>query len=462
MAAVLDLPPERYYQAVASRDRRFDGRFIVGVTSTGIYCRPSCPAPVRPKPENTRYFATAAAAQKEGFRSCKRCRPDATPGSPDWDTRADLVGRAMRLIADGAIDRVGVSGVAGDLAVSERHLHRLLMAEVGAGPIAIARAHRAQTARTLIETTSMKFADVAFASGFSSIRQFNDTIREVFDQTPRELRGRTGAAPGLVERGELQVRLPFRAPYAKPQMSAWVEHRTVKGMQWVSDGWIHRTLRLSNGPGLARLRFEDDYVSCALDLADLRDLATAVERCRRFLDLDADPTTIAESLSSDAVLRELVGGTPGLRAPGTVDGFETTVFAIVGQQVSVSAACAAMSKLVAAYGTPLSGVSGALSFPSPQDLLGADLAGLGLTSRSQRAIEEVARLAGSDLSLDPGADRDEVRERLLAVHGIGPWTADYVTLRALRDPDVLPTGDLVVRQAAGRLGLPASAAELAA
>ncbi|MGI9621645.1 MAG: DNA-3-methyladenine glycosylase family protein, partial [Acidimicrobiales bacterium] len=264
------------------------------------------------------------------------------------------------------------------------------------------------------------------------------------------------------ERGELRVRLPFRGPYATEEMSAWVEHRSVVGMQWVSDGWIHRTLRLSNGPGLARLRFEEDYVSCVLELSDLRDLAAAVERCRRFLDLDADPTTIAESLSSDAVFGELVAGTPGLRAPGAVDGFETTVFAIVGQQVSVTSACAAMSRLVAAYGTPLAGVPGAVAFPSPRDLLGEDLEGLGLTSRSRRAIEEIARLAASDLSLDPGADRDEVRERLLAVHGIGPWTADYVTLRALRDPDVLPTGDLVVRQAAGRLGLPASGAELAA
>lgn len=460
--AVLELTPERYYRAVASRDRRFDGRFIVGVTSTGIYCRPSCPAPVRPKPENTRYFATAAAAQREGFRSCKRCRPDATPGSPDWDTRADLVGRAMRMIADGAIDRVGVSGVATDLAVSERHLHRLLVTEVGAGPIAIARAHRAQTARTLIETTPMKFSDVAFASGFSSVRQFNDTIREVFDQTPRELRGRAATAPESSEPGELCVRLPFRAPYAVSEMLAWADHRRVAGVQWVSEGRLHRTLRLGNGPGLARLEFEDDYVSCALQLSDLRDLAAAVERCRRLLDLDADPVTIAESLGSDEVIRRLIEATPGLRAPGSVDGFETTVFAIVGQQVSVRAACAAMSKIVARYGTPVKGAEGAASFPAPQDLLDEDLASLGLTSRSASAIVEVARLADSGQSLDPGADRNEVRERLLAVHGIGPWTADYVTLRALRDPDVLPTGDLVVRQAAGRLGLPAGGAELAA
>ena len=454
-----DLGPEQCYRAVASRDQRFDGWFIVGVTSTSIYCRPSCPTPIRPKRENTRFFATAAAAQREGFRACKRCRPDATPGSPAWDQRGDLVGRAMRLIADGVIDRDGVSGLAGELAVSERHLHRILVEEVGAGPLAIARAHRAQTARILVETTDLKFADVAFAAGFSSIRQFNETVREVFALAPRDLR-RKSARHAVTKPGEVVVRLPYRPPYAAGELMGWFRHRAITGLQEFSGDELFRSLRLPHGPGVAGLRFEEGYVRCALRMSDVADLAAAVERCRRLLDLDADPLVIDDALAADRHLRALVRKTPGLRSPGSVDGFETAVFAVLGQQISVKGACALAGRLVSALGVPVEGVSQSRAFPSPEAIIEGQLDGLGMTQRTQGAIKCIAELCADGMSLDPGADRIQVRERLLSIHGVGPWTADYVALRALRDPDVLPTGDLVVRRHAGALGLPDDATDL--
>ncbi len=459
--SLAELDVDQCYRAVASRDARFDGWVIVGVTSTGIYCRPSCPTPIRPKRENTRFFATAAAAQRSGFRACKRCRPDATPGSPAWDLRADLVGRAMRLIADGVVDRDGVSGLAGRLAVSERHLHRVLVDAVGAGPLAIARAHRAQTARILVETTDLKLAEIAFAAGFSSIRQFNDTIRAVFAVPPSELRRRTSLR-GAGEPGEVVVRLPFRPPLAAGPLLGWLGRRVVDGLLSVDDGEITRSLALPRAPGVVRLRVRDDYVRCALRLGDVADLAAAVERCRRLLDLDADPSVIDPVLAADPALAPLIRVRPGLRSPGSVDGFETAVLALVGQQISVRAASRLMARLVARHGDPVPGAPGARTFPRPDALAGARLGDLGLTRRTQAALGELAARCADGLSLDPGADRHHVREQLLTIAGIGPWTADYVALRALRDPDVFPTGDLVVRRHAAWVGLPADPDGLAA
>ncbi|MEM7287092.1 MAG: AlkA N-terminal domain-containing protein [Actinomycetota bacterium] len=455
----VDLEPDQCYHAVASRDARFDGWFIVGVTSTGIYCRPSCPTPIRPKRENTEFFATAAAAQRAGFRACKRCRPDASPGSPQWDIRADLVGRAMRLIADGVIDRDGVGGLAERLAVSERQLHRVLADDVGAGPLAIARAHRAQTARVLIETTEMRFAEVAFAAGFSSVRQFNDTMREVFAQTPRELRSKAARA-AVTEPGEVVVRLPYRPPIAARQLVDWMRHRTIPGLSAVEDEVIVRSLRLPRGAGLVRLEFDDGFVRCALRLNDIADLATAVERCRRLLDLDVDPLVVDEALAADADLAPLVAARPGLRAAGSTDGFESAVFAVLGQQISVRAACGLAGRLVAAHGEPVNG-SGYSAFPAPAALVEADLSDLGMTGRTQDAIRAIAAFVEDGLTLDPGADRVMAREALLSIKGIGPWTADYIAIRAMRDPDVLPVGDLIVRRNAEARGLPGIAADLA-
>jgi AraC family transcriptional regulator, regulatory protein of adaptative response / DNA-3-methyladenine glycosylase II len=446
---------ERCYRALASRDGRFDGWFFAGIVTTGIYCRPSCPAPVRPKRQNVQLYATAAAAQRAGFRACKRCRPDAAPGSPEWNVRADLVGRAMWLIDDGVLDRDGVDGVARRLHVSSRHLHRLLTAELGAPPLAIARARRAQTARVLIETTEMAFADIAFASGFGSIRQFNDTIREVFAQTPGELRAkRTGSnrrSEGAVE-GRIRLRLPYREPFDAGWVFGMLARHALPGVSAMADGSYRRTLSLPNGRGELTLAPADGHVRCELRLDTMRDLATAVARCRRLLDLDADPHAIAEVLEADNALEPLMARWPGIRMGGSVDGFETAVGAIVGQQVSTAGARTLLGRIVARAGHH---DGDRTWFPTPPALAEADLDGLGLTGARITALHALARAVDdATVVLDGGAARNDVRASLLALPGVGPWTADVIAAHALGDPDVVFAGDLVVRRAAAGVGLP--------
>jgi AraC family transcriptional regulator of adaptative response / DNA-3-methyladenine glycosylase II len=461
-----------YYRAVQSRDSRFDGWFYTGVTSTGIYCRPSCPA-VTPKRSNVRFFPSAAAAQSAGFRACKRCRPDATPGSPDWNVRADLVGRAMRLIGDGVVDREGVSGLARRLGFSERHLHRQLVAEVGAGPIAVARAQRAQTARVLLETTDLAIADIAFAAGFASIRQFNDTVRETFGVTPSELRRSRQADPAAAAPpagpGTITVRLPYRRPIDLDAAFEFLAARAVPGIEEWADGTFRRTLALPRGVGIVELSAghpDGSYVRCALRLSDVRDLPAAAQRCRRLLDLDADPQAVTDALGADPLLGPLVARSPGRRVPGHVDGAELAVRAVLGQQISVPAARTVTGRLVARYGEPLpSGSSGSLThlFPTPAILAVADFAELGLPGSRRRTLTALATaLAEGRLSVDPGADRAELHRLLLELPGVGPWTACYIALRALGDPDVFLPADAGVRQALTRLGLPADPAGAAA
>src|SRR6476469_8283073 len=317
-----DLDAEQCWRACEGRDARFDGRFIVGVRTTGIYCRPSCPTPVQPKRRNVDFFRTAAAAQRAGLRACKRCRPDATPGSPEWDVRADLVGRAMRLIADGTVDRDGVAGLAARLGVSERHLHRLLVEAVGAPPLALARSQRAQTARVLIETTPM--------------------------QLRRARRSEVPAANGA-----LAVRLPFRAPYDGDGLLAWLRARAVPGVEEVDGGVYRRTLTLPGGPAGVALEPRADHVAARFTLATVGDLTAAVHRVRRLLDLDADPRLHNEPLAADPALAPSVAARPGLRAPGTVDAAETAVRAVLGQQVSLAAARTLAARLTVALGAPL-------------------------------------------------------------------------------------------------------------
>ncbi|HEV7825256.1 MAG TPA: AlkA N-terminal domain-containing protein [Mycobacteriales bacterium] len=446
--------PEQCYRAVQSRDARFDGWFVTGVTSTGIYCRPSCPA-VAPKRANVRFYPTAAAAQLAGFRACLRCRPDAAPGSPEWNSRADLVGRAMRLIGDGVIEREGVAGLSRRLGYSERHLHRQLAAELGAGPLSLARARRAQTARVLLETTALPIADVAFAAGFASVRQFNDTIREVFATTPtrlRTLRGGGGApAPGTVT-----LRLPYREPFAADALTGFLAARAVAGIEEWDGSTYRRTLALPHGAATVALAPAGGHVACTLRLGDLRDLGAAVARCRRLLDLDADPVAVDAALSSDDVLRDLVAETPGIRLPGAVDGFELAVRGVVGQQVSVAAACTVLGRIVAATGTPLSDVDGALThtFPAPGLLAEADDAALPMPAARRRTVRALAAaVADGSVPLDPGVSRGELTASLCALPGIGPWTASYVAMRALSDPDAFLPTDLGIRAAAARLGL---------
>jgi AraC family transcriptional regulator, regulatory protein of adaptative response / DNA-3-methyladenine glycosylase II len=462
------LDDQQCYQAAISKDARFDGVFFIGVSSTGIYCRPSCPA-ITPKREHMGYYRTAAAAQEAGFRACKRCRPDASPGSPEWNIRADVVGRAMRLIADGVVDREGVSGLAGRLGYEQRQVRRLVTAELGAGPLAIARAQRAQTARVLTETTALPLSEIAFAAGFSSIRQFNDTIREVFAVTPTELREARGrrasrprrivglagpvsdpAAPGLI-----RLRLPYRPPIDVDRMLGFLAVRAIPGVESVDEGRYRRTLLLPNGTGIMSVGPGDGYVDCELQLEDLRDLTAAVQRCRRLLDLDADPEAVCASLAtSGPVLGPLAAASPGRRVPGHVDGNELALRAVLGQQVSVAAARRLGSRLVAAYGKPLERPEGTLThcFPSAETLAAADPGALPMPRTRAAALTGLAAaLASGDLSLDPGAERDRAEARLLALPGIGPWTAAYIRMRALSDPDAFLPTDAGVLEALGRL-----------
>jgi AraC family transcriptional regulator, regulatory protein of adaptative response / DNA-3-methyladenine glycosylase II len=462
----MDFDSDRLWIAVEAEDPRFDGWFFCGVKTTGIYCRPSCPART-PKRENVRFFTTAAAAQAAGFRACKRCRPDATPGSPDWDLRADLVGRAMRLIADGVVDREGVGGLAGRLGYTERHVHRQLTATVGAGPLALARAQRAQTARILLETTVVPITGVAFAAGFQSVRQFNATVREVFAMAPRELRARARRGDHPEESGALSLRLPYRSPLDAEGLIAFLHLRAVPGVEQVHDGAYRRSLRLPQGSGVVELRPADGYVHAKYWLEDLRDLAAAMQRSRTLLDLDSDPHSVVEALGEDPLLRPLVRSAPGRRVAGHVDGHELAVRAVLGQQVSVGGARTLAGRLVSEYGKPLERPIGAVThlFPQVETLAAADPERLAMPTARRRALLGLARaLAGGDLTLDAGADRGETRRRLLELPGIGPWTTEYIAMRAMRDPDAFLPSDLGVRHALEQLGhdgQPAAAERLA-
>jgi len=475
---------EQRYQAAASKDARFDGVFFVAVTTTGIYCRPSCPA-MTPKRENVRFYTTSAAAQQTGFRACKRCRPDASPGSPEWNIRADLTARAMRLIADGIVDREGVAGLAKQLGYEQRQVRRLLTAELGASPLALARAQRAQTARVLVETTKLPMGDIAFAAGFASIRQFNATMLEVFDIPPTLLRERAakGAGKGAtpVPPGVLRLRLPYRPPIDAGRLFAFLAVRAIPGVEEATARSYKRTIILPNARGILHMRIVSsasspnssasapnssasapNWVECELELEDLRDVTAAVQRCRRLLDLDADPVAVSEYLGADEVLGPLARACPGRRSPGHVDCDELAMRAVLGQQVSVAAARRLGARLVAGYGKPLSRPHGTLThcFPDAETIAAANPESLPMPRPRAVALVSLATaLASGEISLHPGADRDQATARLLALPGIGPWTVSYIRMRALSDPDAFLPTDSGVRNALARLGAGTQAAE---
>ncbi|MDT0454346.1 AlkA N-terminal domain-containing protein [Streptomyces sp. DSM 41527] len=453
---------ERCLRAVQSKDARFDGWFYTAVLTTRIYCRPSCPV-VPPKPENMRFYPSAAAAQQAGFRACKRCRPDASPGSPEWNARADLVARAMRLIADGIVDREGVPGLAARLGYSTRQTERQLLAELGAGPLALARAQRAQTARLLVETTALPMADIAFAAGFASIRTFNETVREVFALSPTELRRRARPGPRAAVPGTLALRLPFRQPLNPDNLFGHLAATAVPGVEEWRDGAYRRTLNLPYGHGIVALAPRPDHIDCRLSLTDLRDLAGAIARCRRMLDLDADPEAVDGLLREDPLLAPLVDKAPGRRVPRTVDAEEFAVRAVLGQQVSTAAARTHAGRLVRAHGEAVDDPDGGLShlFPTSAALAELDPEALAMP-RTRRATLTgvIASLGSGALQLGVGSDRDEARERLAALPGIGPWTVECIAMRALGDPDAFTPTDLGLRRAAAGLGLPHTPAAL--
>lgn len=431
------------YRAISSRDRRFDGDFWFGVTSTGVFCRPSCPART-PKPQNVRFFPSPAAATRAGFRACRRCLPNAVPGSAQWDFRADVTARSMRLIADGVVDREGVPGLASRVGYSERQLHRVLTTELGAGPLSLARTQRAQTARTMIESTGMGLAEIAFAAGFGSVRQFNETMLEVYGCPPSQLRRRAQAQPS----GEIRLKLAYRPPLDLDGLLAFLGDRAVAGVEEREGSIYRRLLRLPHGRAEVAVEQGDGHIAVTLRLADARDLAPASARVRRLLDLDADPQAVDAQLAADPALAAQVQRLPGVRVPRAVDGFEAAVRAIVGQQISVAGARTVLSRLCR------DGL-----FPTPEELLELPDEAFAMPVRRRETLRTLAK---ADLDLSPGADRVQARAALLELPGIGPWTADYVLMRALGDPDVLLTTDLGTRHGAIALGLPTDPVELAA
>jgi AraC family transcriptional regulator of adaptative response / DNA-3-methyladenine glycosylase II len=391
-----------------------------------------------------RFFPRAAAAAAAGFRACKRCRPDAAPGSRDWDARADLAARALRGIESGVVDTDGVPGLARRLAVSERHLHRTLVREIGVGPLALARTRRAQTARMLIEHTALALTTVAFSAGFASVRQFNDVMREEFGAPPSELR-RSPAVTGEAT-GVLTLRLALRRPYADAPVMQWLAARAVPGVEEVTDETYRRVI--DGAVVEVSPRVDDGHVVARVDIDDVARVGDLVARIRRLFDLDADPASVDKLLGADALLAPSVTRRPGLRVPGAVDGFELVVRAVLGQQVSVAAARTFAGRLTRRCGTALETPRGTLthSFPTPEQVAAADLSELGLTSARVTTLHAVAAAVCAGLSLEPSADREETRAALLALPGIGPWTVDYVAMRALGDPDAFPADDLVLRR----------------
>ncbi|MEV4011073.1 DNA-3-methyladenine glycosylase 2 family protein [Nonomuraea angiospora] len=434
----LQLDFDSCYRAVSARDARFDGRFYTAVTTTRIYCRPICPART-PSSRNVRFYRHAASAEAAGFRPCKRCRPELSPGDPGWDVRGDLVGRALRLIDDGAADEQGVVGLAQRLHITERHLHRLFVAELGVGPLAVARTKRLLLAKQLLTETGLPVTEVAFAAGFGSVRQFNATMRETYGFTPSELRATAGPR---VSDATLRLRLHRREPYDVEGVFAFLAARAIPGLE-VADRTSYE--RAVPG-GTITLTPRRDHIALDVVMDDTRQLARVVARCRRLLDLDADPSAISEILEQTS-LGPLVTARPGLRVPGAFDGFELAVRAVVGQQISVAGARTLLGRIVAKAPGPL--------FPTPAELLETDLTGLGLTNRRIDTLKHLAgHLAEGGLDLDGGQDPAEAVSDLLEVPGIGPWTASYIALRALRDPDAWPTGDLVLKKRMAALGIP--------
>ena len=467
------LDDELAYRALESRDGRFDGRVWFGVTTTGIYCRPVCPAQT-PKRPNVRFFASPAAAVAAGFRACRRCRPDSAPGSREWDHRSDLVARALRGIAEGAVDEAGVTGLAARLHVSERHLHRTLIASVGVGPLQLATSRRAQTARLLIDETTLPITDIAFAAGFTSIRQFNDVMRQQFGLPPSQLR-RTPRTHLRADDPDVVLRLNYREPYDLISMGRFLAGRTLRGVEEHvpdDDPWTHRrALRLRHSTvniTVSPIR-DKPQMSVRVPGVDLRDIAELVARVRRWLDLDADPASIVDVLGNDDALAPLIAARPGARVAQTPDAFEGVVRTVVGQQISVAGAITLLGRVVAAFGAggttsdtsedrAASGLRHAarlMPFPTAEQLAEVELADWRswgfTTARAQTLMAMCESIVNGELDL--GADRDEVAVRLRAIKGIGPWSTSYVALRVLGDPDAFPATDLVVRRTAAALGI---------
>ena len=462
----MNLDPDTCYRALRTRDPRFDGRFFTAVRTTGIYCRPVCPART-PKRENCVFLPCAAAAQEAGYRPCLRCRPEASPGTPAWLGTSATVSRGLRLIADGALDEGGVDALAARLGIGARHLRRLFVTHLGATPQSVAHTRRVLFAKKLIDETALPMAQVAFAAGFSSVRRFNTALRDAYGRPPRELRrGRRAAADA--DALDLSLRLPYRPPLDFGAFLAFFAPRATPGVESVEGGVYRRTLALGDARGSVEVRADGSahQLLARVRLDSPAPLIDVTERLRRIFDLGADPEEISTQLRRDRRLTRRLERRPGVRVPGSWDGFELAVRAVLGQQVSVKGATRLAGRLVEAYGEPAPETGDpALSrlFPRADALAEADPARLGIPRARAGAIAALARaVARDELRLDGSADLDESLARLQELPGIGPWTAQLIAMRALGEPDALPAGDLGLRRGLGRAGDLASAAEVEA
>jgi AraC family transcriptional regulator of adaptative response / DNA-3-methyladenine glycosylase II len=449
----MDMDHDACYRAFAARDARFDGRVFVGVKTTGIYCRPICPART-PKRENVTFYPSAAAAQEAGFRPCLRCRPDAAPDLGAWRGTSNTVSRALAMIEAGALDGGDVDGLASRLGVGERQLRRLFRQHLGASPVGVAQTRRVLLAKQLLHETRLPMAEVALASGFGSVRRFNETFQQLFDRPPAALRRAEGPQVSASEAGAVTVRLAYRPPYDWDAMIAFMGARAIPGVEAVAPRQYARTLAVDGAVGTVRVSpGTGDFLVATLSFPRLQALPAVIARIRRVFDLAADPATISAHLSQDEALAPLVAARPGLRAPGAWDGFELAVRAILGQQITVGAARGLAAKLAAAFGERLDDPAAAEfglthRFPGPERLAGQDIASLGMPKARAAALEGLSQAARADPQLF-GARRtlDEAVERLRALPGVGEWTAQYIALRALREPDAFPHADIGLMRA---------------
>jgi AraC family transcriptional regulator of adaptative response / DNA-3-methyladenine glycosylase II len=458
-------------RARQSRDARFDGRFFIAVTTTGIYCRPICPVRA-PKDEHVRYFPSAAAAEAAGFRPCLRCRPEASPGTPAWLGTSGIVSRALRLISEGALDEQGVERLADRVGVTDRHLRRLFVQHLGATPLDVALTRRAHFAKKLLDETTLSCSRIAYAAGFGSLRRFNGHMRRVYDRTPTELR-RLRRPHAATHPDCYRFRLAYRPPFDWNGMLAFLKARATPGVEAVDESCYRRTITVDGKHGAVTVSRPDCGDALALDVRfpEPRCLLFIVERVRRMFDLGADPLVIRQHLRSDPLLVNLVTKRPGIRVPGAWDGFELAVRAILGQQIAVRAATTIAGRVAALFGSSIADdPSAGRLFPTPAQLANAPLERAGVVPARAETIRSLARrVADGTLALDscvrecavapPRTDpdrrsasspaRDDTRPRLTDVPGIGAWTAEYIAMRAFGEPDAFPSGDLVLRRTTG-------------
>jgi AraC family transcriptional regulator, regulatory protein of adaptative response / DNA-3-methyladenine glycosylase II len=458
----VDLDPDVCYSIIQAKDARYDGTFFTAVRSTGIYCRPVCRART-PKRENVRFYFCAASAEADGFRPCKRCRPETAPGTPAWSGTSTTVSCALRLVGDGFLDEHSVQDLADRLGMGERHLRRLFLEHLGAAPKALAQSRRAHFAARILSDTDLPISRVAHSAGFGSIRQFNDVFRRVFGEPPRSLRRTRSASaqsrwPNKTGQS-ITLALAYRPPLRWEDLMTFLGKRAVSGVEEVTERAYRRSISIGRAKGILEVRPGRDganQVTASVEGIEPAVLDQVVRRIRRMFDLDADPLSIAAHLSRDPRLAPLVRAAPGMRLPLTWDPFEAVVRAVLGQQVSVAGAVTIAGRLAQRYGRPIEGEATITRvFPSASELARADFSSIGIPSQRARTLAAVARATLDGLLLFDGSVAPEALDKdFQSIRGIGPWSADYVALRGLGQPDAFPESDLGIRKALDRLGYP--------